>query len=52
MYKRHIVIKLEVDIHEAKDKAIEKNIYVKYRFTHLRVQVTPGPRIHDFILYI
>jgi hypothetical protein len=28
MYKRHIAIKEEVDIHEAGDKAIE-NIYVK-----------------------
>ena len=26
MYKRHIAIKQEVDIHEARDKAIEKNI--------------------------
>ena len=27
MYKRHIAIKLEVDIHEAGDKAIEKYMY-------------------------
>jgi hypothetical protein len=52
MYKRHIVIRQEVDIHEARDKAIEKKIYVKYRSTRLRVQVRPRPRIHDFILYI
>ena len=30
-YKRHIVLKQEVDIHEAGDKAIDKK-NVKYRF--------------------
>jgi hypothetical protein len=31
-YKRHIVIKQEVDIHEVGDKAIEK-----YMFTHRKI---------------
>jgi hypothetical protein len=33
-YKRHIAIKQEVDIHEARDKAIEKKYKVRvYAFT-------------------
>jgi hypothetical protein len=49
-YKRHNAIKQEVDIHEVGDKAIEK-IYVKYGFTHLRVQVNPGPRIMRIFIH-
>ena len=48
-YKKHIAIKQEVDIHEARDNAIKKN--VKYGFTHLRVQVKPRPRIMRFFIH-
>ena len=34
MYKRHIAIKQEVDVHEVGDKAIEKQ-NLKYGFTRL-----------------